>query len=294
MNVFESTQTESAAFRDQPARVTPESVRTYLADLTDRGRSADTVRMYASRLRTLWEDLPPDKQVRRETLADWQDTLLDRGYSPGTVNTHLSAANGLLEHMGRRDLQLVGQLDVVPEVQPELTRTEYLRLLQTARTLGRERIYLMVKVFALTGIRVGELSLMTAEAVEAGRLPAEGEAFIPGCLRRELLDYMARRGIRTGPVFVSRNGRALRRTQVTAEIQALSRDAQVEEAKCNPRCLRRLYRSTRTDVEQSVRLLAEQAYERMLDTEQLAVGWDENEPFPTGNYESAKKEGDCE
>ena len=256
-----------------PAVVTEKAVRTYLADLTDRGRSADTVRMYASRLRTLWEDLPPDKQVRRETLADWQDTLLDRGYSPGTVNTHLSAANGLLEHMGRRDLQLVGQLDVVPEVQPELTRTEYLRLLQTARTLGRERIYLMVKVFALTGIRVGELSLMTAEAVEAGRLPAEGESLIPGCLRQELLDYMARRGIRTGPVFVSRNGRALRRTQVTAEIQTLSRDARVEEAKCTPRCLQRLYRSTRTDVERSVRLLAEQAYERMLDTEQLAVGW---------------------
>ena len=273
MNVFESTQTESAAFRDQPARVTPESVRTYLADLTAKGRSADTVRMYAARLRTLWEDLPPDKQVRRETLADWQDTLLDRGYSPGTVNTHLSAANGLLEHMGRRDLQLVGQLDAVPEVQPELTRTEYLRLLQTARILGRERIYLMVKVFALTGIRVGELPMVTAEAVEAGCLPAEGESLIPGCLRQELLDYMARRGIRTGPVFVSRNGRALRRTQVTAEIQALSRDAQVEEAKCNPRCLRRLCQAARTEVERSVRLLAEQAYEKMLDTEQLAVGW---------------------
>ena len=256
-----------------PAVVTEKAVRTYLADLTAKGRSADTVRMYAARLRTLWEDLPPDKQVRREPLADWQDTLLDRGYSPGTVNTHLSAANGLLEHMGRRDLQLVGQLDAVPEVQPELTRTEYLRLLQTARILGRERIYLMVKVFALTGIRVGELPLVTAEAVEAGRLPTEGEIPIPGCLRQELLDYMARRGIRTGPVFVSRNGRALRRTQVTAEIQALSRDAQVEEAKCNPRCLRKLCQAARTEVERSVRLLAEQAYEKMLDTEQLAVGW---------------------
>ena len=128
-----------------PAVVTEKAVRTYLADLTDRGRSADTVRMYASRLRTLWEDLPPDKQVRRETLADWQDTLLDRGYSPGTVNTHLSAANGLLEHMGRRDLQLVGQLDVVPEVQPELTRTEYLRLLQTARTEVERSVRLLAE-----------------------------------------------------------------------------------------------------------------------------------------------------
>lgn len=235
MKAFKSTPTKAATALDQPARITTESVRAYLADLSARGRSVATVRGYASRLRTLWEDLPPDKLVRRETLVDWQNKLLDRGYSPGSVNIHLSAANGLLEYMGRRDLQLVGQLDAVPEIQPELTRTEYLRLLQTARTLERERIYLMVKVFALTGIRVGELPLLTAEAVETGWLSVSGEQRpIPGCLRRELLDYIARNGIRSGPVFVSRNGRSLQRTQVTAEIQSLSRDARVEAAKCTP------------------------------------------------------------
>ena len=276
MKAFKSTPTKAATALDQPARITTESVRAYLADLSARGRSVATVRGYASRLRTLWEDLPPDKLVRRETLVDWQNKLLDRGYSPGSVNIHLSAANGLLEYMGRRDLQLVGQLDAVPEIQPELTRTEYLRLLQTARTLERERIYLMVKVFALTGIRVGELPLLTAEAVETGWLSVSGEQRpIPGCLRRELLDYIARNGIRSGPVFVSRNGRSLQRTQVTAEIQSLCRDARVDEAKGNPRCLRKLYLATRTDIERSVRLLAEQAYERVLDAEQLAAGWGE-------------------
>ena len=129
----------------------------------------------------------------------------------------------------------MGQLDAVPEIQPELTRTEYLRLLQTAWTLGRERIDLMVKVLALTGIRVGELPLLTAEAVEMGWLSVSGEQRpIPGCLRRELLDYIARNGIRSGPVFASRNGRSLQRTQVTAEIQSLGRDARVEAAKCTP------------------------------------------------------------
>ena len=41
-----------------------------------------------------------DQPARRETLVDWQNKLLDRGYSPGSVNIHLSAANGLLEYMG--------------------------------------------------------------------------------------------------------------------------------------------------------------------------------------------------
>ena len=95
MKAFKSTPTKAATALDQPARITTESVRAYLADLSARGRSVATVRGYASRLRTLWEDLPPDKLVRRETLVDWQNKLLDRGYSPGSVNIHLSAAGNL-------------------------------------------------------------------------------------------------------------------------------------------------------------------------------------------------------
>ena len=32
--------------------------------------------------------------------------------------------------------------------------------------------------------------------------------------------------------------------------------------------------TTQAEIERSVQLLAEQAYERMLDTEQLAAGWE--------------------
>ena len=62
-------------------------------------------------------------------------------------------------------------------------------------------------------------------------------------------------------------------TYRTSEIQALAHDARVEASKCTPRCLRKLCRATQADIERSVRQLAEQSYERMLDTEQLAAGW---------------------
>ena len=268
------TQRNGAAQR-RAAAVTPNAIQAYLDRLTAKGRGASTVKNYSNKLTMFYQELPEGKQVTEQVLLDWRQSLLERGYSPNTVNTYLTAVNGLLEYMGRRDLQLVGQLDAVPEIQPELTRTEYLRLLETARTLERERIYLVVKVFALTGIRVGELPLLTAEAVETGWLSVSGEQRpIPGCLRRELLDYIARNGIRSGPVFVSRNGRSLQRTQVTAEIQSLSRDARVEAAKCTPRGLQRLYRATQAEIENDIRLLTARSYEQMLNTEQLAVGWE--------------------
>ena len=212
------------------AELSMETIRAYLADLSGRGRRKGTVQMYSAKLRALYDYLPPDKQISRGTLAAWRAFLLEAGYSPSTVNTHLSAANGLMEYMGRRDLQLVGQLE--------------------------------------------------ADKVRAGRLPVRtgGERRyvpLPACLQGELLDYARRQGLTAGPVFCTRNGKGMSRTQVTEEIQTLCHDARVEEEKGTPRCLRKLYLATRAEVERGVRLLAEQSYERMLDTEQLAAGWAE-------------------
>ena len=264
---------------ESSAEVTVRDIQGYLEDLAARGRGGETVQMYRNRLLALYEFLPPDKRVDRAALEAWRNSLLERGYSPGTVNTHLSAANGLLDYLDRRDLQLTGRLSVHPEAQPELTRAEYLRMLSVARALGRERVYLMIKVFALTGLRVGELPDLTAEAVAVGRVrhTSDGETeqvLIPACLRRELMDYLDRQGIRAGPVFRSRNGRPLRRTQVSGEIQTLCRDAQVDERKGNPRSLRNLYQTVWQEITREVRTLAEASYERMLDAEQSAVGWE--------------------
>ena len=260
--------------------VTWEEVCRYLDSLVARGRRRETIQVYRPKLEAFYHFLPEDKRVAADTLELWRAALLREGYSPGTANTHVSAANGLLAYLGRRDLQLIGQLDTEEEIQPELSRTEYLRLLATARNLGRERTYLMVKVFALTGIRVSELNRVTVRAVEEGRVltACDGRAqyvLIPACLRKELEVYLRRVGITAGPVFVTRSGRPMRRTQVSGEIRTLCRDARVDGDKSNPRCLRRLYQVTQERIRDSVQILAEQAHERMLEEEQLTVGWEQ-------------------
>ena len=260
--------------------VTWEEVCRYLDSLAARGRRRETIQVYRPKLEAFYHFLPEDKRVAADTLELWRAALLREGYSPGTANTHVSAPNGLLAYLGRRDLQLIGQLDTEGEIQPELSRTEYLRLLATARNLGRERTYLMVKVFALTGIRVSELNRVTVRAVEEGRVltACDGRAqyvLIPACLRKELTVYLRRVGITAGPVFVTRSGRPMRRTQVSGEIRTLCRDARVDGDKSNPRCLRRLYQVTQERIRDSVQILAEQAHERMLEEEQLTVGWEQ-------------------
>ena len=60
------------------------------------------------------------------------------------------------------------------------------------------------------------------------------------------------------------------------------REKRVEEAKCNPWCLRKLYLATRSEIERNVRILAEQAYEQILDAEQL--GTEDSGPRRRGKH----------
>ena len=266
--------------RDDPC-LRWEQANAYLADLQSRGRTPDTIQTYRRNLRMFFRALPKDGRLDRAALARWRDAMVERGYTPRTVNVQLASANGLLEYLGLRDYQLSIRLKpAADEVQPELTRTEYLRLLSTARALGKERTYFMVKVFAVLGLTIHDLPKLTAEAVREGRLVTSANHSrqliqIPDCLQRELLGYTRREGIRTGPVFITRSGATLNRTAVTGYIQQLAGDARVAPEKCNPRCLRKLSQTTREGVEQSVSLLVEQTLGRLLEQEQIAIGWEE-------------------
>ena len=196
---------------------------------------------------------------------------------PRTVNNRVSSVNSFLGYLGLREYQDPEQLKLPEdEAQPELTRNEYLRLLSAARALGKERTYFIVKAFTVLGLPVQELPRLTAEAVDEGRVSCPGRLIlIPPSLRDELTGYIRREGIRSGPVFVTKNGRPLNRTAVTAYIQQLAADARVPPEKCNPRCLRKLHLATRESVEQSVSMLVDQALDRLLELEQARVGWED-------------------
>ena len=98
---------------------------------------------------------------------------------------------------------------------------------------------------------------------------------LPECLRKELLAYAEGQGIRSGPVFISRNDTPMRRTNVAAMIKQLGAEARIPERKATARALRRLWVSTRANIESNLELLVEQVSERQLEQEQLAVGWED-------------------
>ena len=280
----ETTRPKTVSITSSDSPVTRLQIENYLESMRGRGCVEESVKKYEHDLDMFYQFLPEDKQITRTTLKEWRTALLEKGYAPPrTVNSVISAANGFLGWLGWREYQLLGRISIADDVQPELTRNEYLRLLSAARALGKEQAYLLVKVFANVDLTVQELPQLTVEAVKESRVvissnSAQRIIYVPATLREELGNYIQCTGILSGPIFVTRSGRQLNRTAVTAAIQGLAHDARVLPEKCNPRCLRKLYQSTMAGIEASVRLLVEQTHDRLLEQEQLTVGWEAREP----------------
>lgn len=262
---FTSISLEPPGASEAGVPISLQQISQYLESLRQKGRVTGSIQKYQRDLTALYCYLPEEKQIGVNTLREWRAALLDQGYAVRTVNTSVIEANGFLRWLGAWEYQLEEQVELQNDVQPELTRNEYIRLLSTARMLGKERAYLLVKVFACMGLTLGELPQLTKEALDRNQLAVSVQGVrkivsIPDCLRRELLAYAQRENLTNGPLFVTRTGRPLNRTSVAAIIQSLSHDARVQPEKCNVRCLRKLYLAAQKDLRENMTLLMEQTY----------------------------------
>lgn len=263
----------------RPAALTEALLAEYAASLRAQGRREDSVRSSETALRQFYDALPPDRLVTDGSLSRWRDELLRAGYAVRTVNSRVSTVNALLEWMGRRDLQVARQFLPETFTAPELTRQEYVRMLQTARALGDERGYVLTKLFAVTGLAVLELPRVTVEAARAGQLAvrsgkrAELVRF-PASLRADLARYARESGRTAGTIFTQRSGAPLARTQVSLFIQKLAEAAGVPAEKGNIRALRHLHAASIAAIEENFDLLVRQAYEQQLEIEELSAGWE--------------------
>ena len=209
------------------AELTPDILSDYSARMRQQGRREDGVRNCEKVLRQFYDALPADKAVTKNSLPAWREQLLSENYAIRSVNSKVSMVNALLESMGCRDFQVTRQLLPEEFEAPELTRREYVRMLQTARSLEDERGYVLTTLFATTGIAVLDIPSVTVEAVRSGQLPIRSGKkteiiWFPASLQEDLLRYAADNGRTTGMIFTKKNGTPIERTQVSLYIQKLA------------------------------------------------------------------------
>lgn len=192
------------------------------------------------------------QEVTKELVIRWKTMLLEAGYVPRTVNAMLSAVNGFFSFLGWEDCRvrfLKIQRQMFQDESKDLGMREYRRLVDAAYREGKERLGLVIETICGTGIRVSELKYITLEAVKSKKAEVvlKGKIrviMLPEQLRRKLFRYAKKRKIRSGSLFLTRNGKVLSRNQIWTEMKRLCAAAGVESSKVFPHNLRHLFAKT--------------------------------------------------
>ena len=226
----------------------------------------------------------------QEMLLSWKRALLTAGLCPATINAKLAAVNGFVRFLGRPELcvrQVRRQRRVFRDKDRDLSRGEYLRLVQVAKAQGRERLCLAMQTICATGIRVSELRFITVEAVRTGRATVTGkgkcrEILLPGALRQKLKRYLKGLGrwpkcgdyaasACISPVFLTAGGHPLDRSNLWREMRTLCKAAGVDPHKVFPHNLRHLFAKTFYTLNKDIAKLADLLGHASIETTRIYI-----------------------
>ncbi len=243
--------------------VTEKNLNSFHAHLVLEERADNTVKKYLHDVRCFFSWLNGRPLSRSEVIA--YKAHLAKTRAPSGVNAALCALNALWKFLGEEELRtkcLKVQKSMFLAEERELTKEEYLRLLTAADEERNERLCLLMQTVCSTGIRISELTFITAEAAAVGRaeIVSKGKrrtVLLPERLAASLADYAAREGIRTGPVFRTSGGLPLDRSNVWSEMKQLSKRANVPQKKIFPHALRHLFARTYYEREGDIVRLAD-------------------------------------
>ena len=240
-----------------------EQLRQFEAYLFSEERSGATMEKYLHDLRVFYAFMG-GKKLDKTAILEYKSNLLNK-YAVTSANSMLAALNAFFRYLGWYDLcvkQYKIQKTAFCSEEKELTKAEYIRLIEVAKRKGNERLNLIIQTICGSGIRVSELQYITVEAVKRGEafVNCKGKnrrIFIVAELRKKLLSYIKTQHIKSGTVFVTKNGKPVSRHNIWRDMKALCKDAGVLPSKVFPHNLRHLFARTFYSLEKDIAKLAD-------------------------------------
>lgn len=238
-------------------------VENYLNYLKKEERSESTRRQYRRDIFCFLSSLGESLLTKEAAVAYKQK--LEQDYQPASVNAKLSALNSFFTFLGRSDLRLKLlkiQRKAYCPTEKELSKEEYQRLIKAAEREKNQKLALLLQTICGTGIRVSEVKYITAEAISRGEASIQLKGknrtiLIPRKLQKSLKEYLQTQNITTGPVFITRTGQPLDRSNVWRMMKVLCREAGVDEKKVFPHNLRHLFARCFYSIDKDIAKLAD-------------------------------------
>lgn len=227
-------------------------------------KSENTVEKYIRDVKAFYRYIG-NQTVTKEAAIKYKENLLSDSYAIRSINSIISSLNSFFVFMGCGEMKIKTikeQRQIFCTEEKELTREEYIRLLEAAEKRGNKRLNLILQTICGTGIRVSELRFITVEAVKKGQafVFCKGKrriVFIIKALQKKLLRYAAEQKIHLGCIFITKTGRPVSRTNIWRDMKNLCKSAKVDPGKVFPHNLRHLFARVFYSIEKDIAKLAD-------------------------------------
>ena len=226
-------------------------------------KSENTIEKYLRDVRA-FSKFAEGREIDKSIVMEFK-TSLTENYEITSANSMIASTNAFLRFMGWVDCcikQFKMQKKVFCSEEKELTKEEYIRLVNTAKQKGNQRLNLILQTICGCGIRVSELQFVTVEAVRRGEAVVSCKSktrtvFIVRDLQRKLLNYIKETGLISGSVFVTKSGKPMSRCNIWREMKSLCEQSGVSPEKVFPHNLRHLFARTFYGIEKDIAKLAD-------------------------------------
>ena len=244
-------------------KITKEMVSCFKQYLYEEEKSDNTVKKYMRDVRAFCEWLD-NRNVEKTMVLAYKKELCEK-YLPASVNSMLSSLNTLFTFLHWDEMKVKTikiQRRIFSEKEKELTKEEYERLLMAAKEKKNERLYYLMQTIGATGIRISELKYITVASVNAEKatISSKGkirQVFLPKQLCSMLKEYIKRKRIKTGSIFITKNGKPLDRSTVWKMLKDLCEAARVFKGKVFPHNFRHLFARTYYSLQKDIVRLAD-------------------------------------
>ncbi len=227
--------------------ITKAMLEAFRTHLKEEEKSDATVEKYLRDAEFFCKD--NNECINKESVIAYKHRLISDGYAVRSVNSMLASLNSLFSFLGWEELKVKAlkvQQQAFTSEEKELTRAEYERLCRAAERKKNKRISMILQTICSMGIRVSELTFVTVESVNRGKtvVSLKGKTrmvFMPTELQVKLKRYLREEGISNGPLFITRSGKPMNRTNIWREMKSLCKEAGVRKEKVFPHNLRHLF-----------------------------------------------------
>lgn len=213
----------------------------------------------------MFADFTGNRDISKETVIAYKKQLIEKNYAVRSINSMLSSLNSMFSFLDWPDCKVKSikiQRQIYWPEEKEMTKAEYMRLVNAAKRKGNDRLNLLLQTICGTGIRVSELQFITVEAAKNGEavVSCKGKTrtvFLVRDLQKKLLLYAKDQRIRSGVIFITRNGKPMSRTNIWREMKNLCFEAGVRPTKVFLHNLRHLFARTFYGLEKDIAKLAD-------------------------------------